>query len=338
MNKKIYIILFSIFLSASVVFAQDVSTSVNTNSSSDQNIQSAVSNNNEIKAGQTENAAPQNEVDLETAINKKLLEAKEYLKKANESYEQGYYSKGYEYAQKAKAAANEAETLKVTLSKKLSAEAKIKQAKDLIQQAEEKEADKFAPEELANAKTALLSAQDFYDKSDWDSSLEKANESIAYAETCLTKIEENKKKLEESKTPKIVESPPTSKEGYNGEYKIKTTYKVRLIPERRDCLWRIAGYKNIYKNPLKWPIIYKANKDKIKDPDLIYPGQIFQIPELDKNGNPIKIEKKDTENNPDNTNAESDNSNAGNENKKFEESDQQTPANAGESQAAPDGK
>lgn len=45
-----------------------------------------------------------------------------------------------------------------------------------------------------------------------------------------------------------------------------------------ECLWFIAGYDNIYRNPLQWPLIYKANKDKIKNPDLIYPGQVFIIP------------------------------------------------------------
>lgn len=56
------------------------------------------------------------------------------------------------------------------------------------------------------------------------------------------------------------------------------SYTVRLIPERRDCLWRIAEYSEIYNDPFQWPKIYSANKDQIKDPDLIYPGQVFQIP------------------------------------------------------------
>lgn len=45
-----------------------------------------------------------------------------------------------------------------------------------------------------------------------------------------------------------------------------------------ECLWFIAGYDHIYGNPLQWPIIYKANTDRIKHPDLIYPGQVFIIP------------------------------------------------------------
>ncbi len=50
----------------------------------------------------------------------------------------------------------------------------------------------------------------------------------------------------------------------------------RVIPG--DCLWRIASYLSIYSNARDWPKIYEANKDKIKDPDLIYPNQEFTIP------------------------------------------------------------
>ncbi|KQC06967.1 MAG: hypothetical protein APR54_06455 [Candidatus Cloacimonas sp. SDB] len=45
-----------------------------------------------------------------------------------------------------------------------------------------------------------------------------------------------------------------------------------------ECLWRIASYPEVYGNAVKWPVIYRANKDKIKDPDLIYPNQVFEIP------------------------------------------------------------
>jgi len=44
-----------------------------------------------------------------------------------------------------------------------------------------------------------------------------------------------------------------------------------------DYLWKIAGKKDIYANPYQWMRIYSYNKDQIKDPDLIYPKQIFKI-------------------------------------------------------------
>ena len=55
-------------------------------------------------------------------------------------------------------------------------------------------------------------------------------------------------------------------------------YRVKYNPARRDCLWRIAGYGHIYDDPRLWPRIYKTNKSQIKNPDLIFPGQVFEIP------------------------------------------------------------
>jgi len=47
-----------------------------------------------------------------------------------------------------------------------------------------------------------------------------------------------------------------------------------------DCLWRIAKKPEHYGNGFAWPVIYKANRDQIKDPNLIFPKQIFKIPNL----------------------------------------------------------
>ena len=46
-----------------------------------------------------------------------------------------------------------------------------------------------------------------------------------------------------------------------------------------ESLWKIAKHKDVYENPFMWPLIYKANHDKINDPDLIYPKQVFSIPQ-----------------------------------------------------------
>jgi len=45
-----------------------------------------------------------------------------------------------------------------------------------------------------------------------------------------------------------------------------------------DNLWSIAGQDSIYGNPYQWPLIYKANSGQIKDADLIFAGQYFDIP------------------------------------------------------------
>lgn len=43
-----------------------------------------------------------------------------------------------------------------------------------------------------------------------------------------------------------------------------------------DCLWAIA--RRFYGRGSDWTRIYDANKDKISNPNLIYPGQVFVIP------------------------------------------------------------
>lgn len=49
-------------------------------------------------------------------------------------------------------------------------------------------------------------------------------------------------------------------------------YTVR----RGDCLWNIA--KRFYGNGSQYTKIYNANRDKIKNPNLIYPNQVLWIP------------------------------------------------------------
>ena len=51
-----------------------------------------------------------------------------------------------------------------------------------------------------------------------------------------------------------------------------------------DSLWRIAG--RIYGDPTRWPQIYAANRDRIRDPDLIFPNQQFIIPQDDAGAQP----------------------------------------------------
>ncbi len=57
------------------------------------------------------------------------------------------------------------------------------------------------------------------------------------------------------------------------------TYTVGTWARNRDCLWNISKKKTIYDDPWKWPKIYVANRDKIKNPDLIYPKEVLTIPE-----------------------------------------------------------
>jgi nucleoid-associated protein YgaU len=45
-----------------------------------------------------------------------------------------------------------------------------------------------------------------------------------------------------------------------------------------EYLAKIAGYRYVYNSEARWPRIYRANRDQIEDPNLIYPKQVFMIP------------------------------------------------------------
>lgn len=47
-----------------------------------------------------------------------------------------------------------------------------------------------------------------------------------------------------------------------------------------NSLWRIA--RRHYGRGVMFTLIYEANRDQIKDPDLIYPGQVFALPVRDR--------------------------------------------------------
>lgn len=80
--------------------------------------------------------------------------------------------------------------------------------------------------------------------------------------------------------------------GLYREKKIRS-YTVGTWAENRDCLWNIAGKAEIYGDPFSWPIIWQTNTDQIKNPDLIFPGQVLQLPPPRmKNDDEKKAEQK----------------------------------------------
>lgn len=66
--------------------------------------------------------------------------------------------------------------------------------------------------------------------------------------------------------PAVVTPPPPEKQFYT--------------VKKGDYLSKIA--KEVYGNANKYNIIFEANKPMLKDPNLIYPGQVLVIPPLEK--------------------------------------------------------
>ncbi|MCT8990890.1 LysM peptidoglycan-binding domain-containing protein [Chelativorans sp. SCAU2101] len=55
-----------------------------------------------------------------------------------------------------------------------------------------------------------------------------------------------------------------------------------VIIRRGDTLWQIS--RRVYGRGIRYTTIYLANQDQIRDPDLIWPGQIFTIPNETEEG------------------------------------------------------
>ena len=77
----------------------------------------------------------------------------------------------------------------------------------------------------------------------------------------------------EGKVATRIEAPFTYS---RSEPKLVRQREVQI--QRGDVLWRIA--EQYYGEGLRYSVIYGANDKLIRDPDLIYPGQIFTVPEL----------------------------------------------------------
>jgi len=143
----------------------------------------------------------------------------------------------------------------------LDAENAIASASKAISAAQEVGAD------TAIAESLLDEARRAFADGDYATATSKAREAELSAnkarEEALAKAREKEEIAVEEK--EVVEKAPK-------------IYVVGTWERDRDCLWNIAKKRSIYEDPWKWKRIYKANRDKIKDPDLIYPGQRLVIP------------------------------------------------------------
>ena len=51
----------------------------------------------------------------------------------------------------------------------------------------------------------------------------------------------------------------------------------RYTVKTGDTLWGIASQSEVYSDNFQWPEIFKTDRDLIKDPDMIFPGQVLII-------------------------------------------------------------
>jgi nucleoid-associated protein YgaU len=65
--------------------------------------------------------------------------------------------------------------------------------------------------------------------------------------------------------------------------------KSAVIIRRGDTLWRIS--RRVYGRGIRYSTIYQANRQQIQDPDRIWPGQVFRVPEKSQEGDAADMSK-----------------------------------------------
>lgn len=81
------------------------------------------------------------------------------------------------------------------------------------------------------------------------------------------------KKMESTEVPQSPEANETAKVERAQEAPVE-----KYVVKEGDTLWAISRQPGIYSDPFQWPLIFKADRDRIQDPDQITPGQVLLIP------------------------------------------------------------
>lgn len=124
-----------------------------------------------------------------------------------------------------------------------------------------------------------------------DDQLADKTDEIKGLENELNELRKSKISILPDIYPRII----TLSKDIKGLYREKVIkgYTVGTWAENRDCLWNIAGKIEIYGDPMLWPKIWQANKEIIRNPDIIYPGQVLTLPpNAPKNDDEMKAERK----------------------------------------------
>lgn len=62
------------------------------------------------------------------------------------------------------------------------------------------------------------------------------------------------------------------------ELTIPRDWPMQVEVKSGDSLWRIASYWEVYGSGREWRRLYEANREQIRDPNVLRPGQVLTVP------------------------------------------------------------
>jgi nucleoid-associated protein YgaU len=171
-------------------------------------------------------------------------------------------------------------------------------AQYMVNRARDKQAMEYAPTEYQAADTALSDARRAMDKADYRGARESLDYALIHARRAVELAEEGqaKRAAEEAERAKEQESAnkaaqlkareaePTAKKPAptpppkpTPKPQQKATPATSYSVKEGETLWTISAQSQVYGDGLLWPLLYQANRDQIKDPRQIFPGQVLNI-------------------------------------------------------------
>jgi nucleoid-associated protein YgaU len=199
---------------------------------------------------------------------RRLIDRMEELQsQAEQAVEDGRYDRAIELGDEAQEVAAEAEEYAEQRVLAFRANGWLNRARERYATAARYDAEERYPEQWDLASGHLQEANDTFTAANYTESIEASRRVIS--------------------TLEVVEPPAMAEEEPEPEpesAELPRYYTVRLIPENRDSFWKIAGYDFVYGDPFKWPVLYEANRDVLRNPDnpdLIHPGMRFIIPSIE---------------------------------------------------------
>jgi LysM domain len=253
----------------------------------------------------------------------KYMEATTLLRRARNSMQSEEYSQSTDLAQRSQEVALEAIQQTSDERKNVKALAvrllfSANEAWESYAQSHDKE---YASDELIAIRKLLDSAQEDIDTKEYMVAFKKAQRAHgeisklpeAVEKGRIIRLEEEKKRLKAQKTAdqiiaaanqqaeNIVAAAKSQREqvlaetaelaAYARQVEFERMFPSTYLVKRSETLIDIARRHEIYNDQFMWPLLYKANRDQIRDPKVVFPDQVLTIPRDITNADIIEARK-----------------------------------------------